>query len=76
MEETYYISPEADVTTAQWRSVVQTPKTARYSLDGTLVLVSWQGATPEAFIGVSPTFDKAGIQVKMQEVEWLDETVA
>lgn len=73
MENTYCILTAADVTTAQWRVVVQNPKTARYSLDDTLVVLKWAGETPVEFAGL-PTLTHAEVLVELEKPSWTHQT--
>lgn len=42
----YWIGPAPSEDSVVWERVVQTPQSARRSLDGSLVLLKWTGAKP------------------------------
>lgn len=46
MTTTYATLPVPPADDPLWSEVVQRPETARRSLDGSLVVVKWQGPTP------------------------------
>jgi len=57
--------PAAEV----WPVVMERDETCRKSLDGTLVLVKWEGATPAPVAGVT-TYDHAEILALMATSAW------
>ena len=59
--------PAAEV----WDSVIELETTCRKSLDGTLVLLKWVGATPAPLAGVT-VYDHAGILAIMATPAWTD----
>ena len=52
-----------------WAEVVEEDATCRKSLDGTLVLVKWDGETPAPLVGVT-TYDHAEILAIMATPAW------
>lgn len=49
----YATIPAGEMTTDRWDVVMQDPSGARRSLDGSMVLVKWEGPTPAPLAGVT-----------------------
>jgi len=54
-----------------WEVVAESPDACRKSLDGSKVLMKWDGDTPEFFAEVQ-TYDHAEIKVILAGPEWTD----
>ena len=54
-----------------WEVVVESPDACRKSLDGTKVLMKWDGETPSYFAGVT-TYTNPEIKAILAGPEWTD----
>ena len=70
MITTYATLPVPDPTDALWSEVVQRPETARLSLDGSLVVVKWQGPTPSSLPPTATILTHAECLAVMATPEW------
>ena len=52
-----------------WAVVIETEDMCRKSLDGTLVVLKWEGATPE-ILELDPQYTRAGILAIMATPAW------
>ena len=68
MSLTYTIVPW-EPTSEQWGAVIETPETCRRSLDGTLVVLKWEGPLPDPFSG-STVYDHADALAIMATPAW------
>ena len=68
---TYTILEFDSVTSDQWNDVIERIETCRKSLDGVLVVLKWEGATPASMIG-APQYSHPEILAIMATEEWTD----
>ncbi len=54
-----------------WAVVIETDATCRKSLDGSKVLLKWDGATPE-ILQLDPQYTHAGILAILAGPDWTD----
>lgn len=70
MTTTYAILPIPPTDDPLWSEVVQSPTSARKSLDGALVVLKWSGPTPRHLPDTATILTHAECLVVMASPEW------
>ena len=70
MTTTYAVLPVPPSNDPLWAEVVQRPDTARRSIDGSLVVVKWQGSTPAHLPDTATVLTHAECLAVMASPEW------
>lgn len=72
MNDLTYCVADYPATADQYAAAIESADTVRKSLDETLCILKWRGATPAPFAGL-PTMDHAAALALMQTAAWQDD---